>query len=76
MRCHAAGLGGFFLAGFGGTKLSEGKETGRSMAGLHVFEKAAEGDIALLKANKADRWGNLTYISRRGIQPCDGDGRE
>ncbi len=51
MRCHAAGLGGFFSPVSAGTKLAEGKE-------------------ALLKANKADRWGNLTYIkSARNFNP-------
>jgi len=35
-----------------------------------VFEKPLRGDIALLKANKADRWGNLTYIkSARNFNP-------
>jgi 3-oxoadipate CoA-transferase, alpha subunit len=35
-----------------------------------VFEKPLKGDIALLKANKADRWGNLTYMkSARNFNP-------
>jgi 3-oxoadipate CoA-transferase alpha subunit len=37
---------------------------------LHVFEKPLKGDVALIKANKADRWGNLTYIkSARNFNP-------
>src|ERR1700676_3894015 len=66
MRCHAAGLGGFFSPVSAGTKLAEGKETREIDGRLHVFEKPLKGDIALLKANKADRWGNLTYIKSAG----------
>ena len=58
---HAAGLGGFFSPVSAGTKLGEGKETREIDGRLHVFEKPLKGDVALIKANKADRWGNLTY---------------
>jgi 3-oxoadipate CoA-transferase alpha subunit len=35
-----------------------------------VFEQPLKGDIALIKAHKADRWGNLTYIkSGRNFNP-------
>ena len=35
-----------------------------------MFEKPLRGDIALIKANIADRWGNLTYIkSARNFNP-------
>jgi len=57
MRCHAAGLGGFFSPVSAGTKLGEGKETREIDGRLHVFEKPLKGDVALLKASKADRWG-------------------
>jgi len=70
MRCHAAGLGGFFSPVAAGTKLGDGKETREIDGRLHVFEKPLKGDVALLKANKADRWGNLTYIkSARNFNP-------
>jgi 3-oxoadipate CoA-transferase alpha subunit len=70
MRCHAAGLGGFFSPVSAGTKLAEGKETREIDGKLHVFEKPLKGDIALLRADKADRWGNLTYIkSARNFNP-------
>jgi 3-oxoadipate CoA-transferase, alpha subunit len=49
---------------------AEGKETREIDGRLHVFEKPLKGDIALLKANKADRWGNLTYMkSARNFNP-------
>ena len=70
MRCHAAGLGGFFSPVSAGTKLGEGKETREIDGRLHVFEKPLKGDVALIKANKADRWGNLTYMkSARNFNP-------
>lgn len=70
MRCHAAGLGGFFSPVSAGTKLADGKETREIDGKLHVFEKPLKGDIALLRADKADRWGNLTYIkSARNFNP-------
>jgi 3-oxoadipate CoA-transferase alpha subunit len=70
MRCHAAGLGGFFSPVSAGTKLANGKETREIDGRLHVFERPLKGDIALLRADKADRWGNLTYIkSARNFNP-------
>lgn len=70
MRCAAAGLGGFFSPVSAGTKLADGKETREIDGKLHVFEKPLKGDVALLKADKADRWGNLTYLkSARNFNP-------
>ena len=70
MRCHAAGLGGFFSPVSAGPSSAEGKETREIDGRLHVFEKPLKGDVALIKANKADRWGNLTYIkSARNFNP-------
>ncbi len=70
MRCAAAGLGGFFSPVSAGTRLGEGKETREIDGRLHVLEQPLKGDIALLKAHKADRWGNLTYQkSARNFNP-------
>lgn len=70
MRCAAAGLGGFFSPVSAGTKLAEGKEQREIDGRLHVFEKPLKGDIALVKAAKADRWGNLVYRkSARNFNP-------
>lgn len=70
MRCAAAGLGGFFSPVSAGTKLAEGKETREIDGRLHVFEKPLRGDVALVKAARADRWGNLTYRkSSRNFNP-------
>ena len=70
LRCHAAGLGGFFSPVSAGTKLAKGKETREIDGRLHVFERPLKGDVALIKADKADRWGNLTYRkSARNFNP-------
>jgi 3-oxoadipate CoA-transferase alpha subunit len=61
MRAAGAGVGAFFTPTSVGTRLAEGKETrvidGREM----VLEYALHGDVALVEAWQADRWGNLTY---------------
>jgi len=70
MRCAAAGLGGFYSPVGVGTKLAEGKETREIDGRLYVFENPLKGDVALLKADRADRWGNLTYRkSARNFNP-------
>jgi 3-oxoadipate CoA-transferase alpha subunit len=61
MRCAAAGLGGFYSPVSVGTRLAEGKELREIDGRQYVFEKPIKGDIALIKADRADRWGNLTY---------------
>jgi len=70
MRCAAAGLGGFYSPVGVGTRLAEGKETREIDGRLYVFEKPLKGDVALLKADRADRWGNLIYRkSARNFNP-------
>ena len=70
MRCAAAGLGGFFSPVSAGTKLAEGKEPREIGGRLHVFESPLKGDVALIKAKTADRWGNLAYAkSARNFNP-------
>jgi 3-oxoadipate CoA-transferase, alpha subunit len=70
MRCAAAGLGGFYSPVGVGTKLAAGKETREINGRLYVFEEPLKGDVALLKADRADRWGNLTYRkSARNFNP-------
>ncbi|WP_346621306.1 3-oxoacid CoA-transferase subunit A [Blastococcus montanus] len=61
MRAAGAGLGGFFTPAGADSLLSRGKEV-RMIAGRrHVFEEPLRGDVALVKALRADRWGNLVY---------------
>ena len=61
LRAAGAGLGGFFTPTAYGTELAAGKETRIIDGRGHVFETPLHGDFALVKADLADRWGNLTY---------------
>jgi 3-oxoadipate CoA-transferase alpha subunit len=61
LRAAGAGIGGFFTPTGYGTELAAGKET-RVMNGKgHVLEFPLHGDLALINAERGDRWGNLTY---------------
>ena len=61
IRAAGAGIGGFFTPTAYGTQLAAGKET-REIDGRHyVLEAPLHADYALIKALRADRWGNLTY---------------
>ena len=61
MRAAGAGIGGFYTPTSAGTLLAEGKETRELNGKLHVLELPLKGDVALIKGDLADRWGNLTY---------------
>jgi 3-oxoadipate CoA-transferase alpha subunit len=61
LRAAGAGVGAFFTPTGYGTELAKGRET-REIDGKHyVLEYPLRGDVALVKAEKGDRWGNLTY---------------
>lgn len=61
MRAGGAGLGGFFTPTSANTSLAEGRETrvinGKDM----VYVEPILGDVALIRAWKADTAGNLQY---------------
>jgi 3-oxoadipate CoA-transferase, alpha subunit len=63
MRAAAAGIGGFFTPTGADTQLAEGKEIRVIDGRRHVLEEPLPGDVALVKAHRADRWGNLVYRS-------------
>jgi len=70
MRCAAAGLGGFYSPVSVGTRLAEGKEHREIDGRIYVLEKPLKGDVALIAADRGDRWGNLTYRkSARNFNP-------
>jgi 3-oxoadipate CoA-transferase alpha subunit len=70
MRAAGAGIPAFFTPTGAGTLLAEGKETRTFDGREYVMEKALHGDIALIDAWEADRWGNLTYReSARNFNP-------
>lgn len=61
MRAASAGLPAFYTPTGVGTALTEGKETREFDGRTYVLERALKGDVALVEAWQADRWGNLTY---------------
>jgi 3-oxoadipate CoA-transferase, alpha subunit len=61
MRAAGAGIGGFYTPTGYGTDLAKGKETRVIDGRGHVLESPLGGDVALVKAEKGDRWGNLVY---------------
>ena len=61
IRAAGAGIGAFFSPTGFGTELAKGRET-REINGKHyVLEMPIHGDVALIEAERGDRWGNLTY---------------
>ena len=61
MRAAGAGIPAFYTPTAYGTELANGKET-RVIGGRPcVLEHALYGDVALVKAERGDRWGNLVY---------------
>jgi 3-oxoadipate CoA-transferase alpha subunit len=62
-RMHAAGSGvpAFFTATGVGTKMAQGKEHREIGGRTYILEQALHGDVALVEAWEADRWGNLTF---------------
>jgi 3-oxoadipate CoA-transferase, alpha subunit len=61
IRAAGAGIGAFFTPTGYGTDLAKGKES-REINGKHyVLEMPIHADVTLIKAERGDRWGNLTY---------------
>ena len=61
IRAAGAGIGAFFTPTAFGTDLAKGKETRRIGDRDYVLEFPIHADYALIKAERADRWGNLSY---------------
>jgi len=70
IRAAGAGIGAFFTPTAYGTRLAEGKETRRIGDRDYVLEYPIHADYALIKAERADRWGNLAYrMTARNFAP-------
>ncbi len=66
IRAGGAGIGGFYTPTSVGTPLAEGRET-RLIEGVEmVYISAIKGDVALVRAWKADTSGNLLYRMTEG----------
>ncbi len=61
IRAAGAGIPGFYTATGVGTPLAEGKEEKLFNGKKYILEKALHADFAFVKADVADRYGNLTY---------------
>ena len=63
IRAAGAGIPAFFTPTAVGTEMAEGKEVREFGGRPYLLEYALPGDVALIRARRADRWGNLTYHS-------------
>ncbi|HEY5636644.1 MAG TPA: 3-oxoacid CoA-transferase subunit A [Burkholderiales bacterium] len=70
IRAAGAGIGAFYTPTAVGTRLAEGKEARRFDGRDYVLELPIHADVALIKALRADRWGNLVYrMTARNFGP-------
>ncbi len=61
MRAGGAGIPAFYTATGYGTPVGEGKEVREFNGRPYILEESVTGDFAIVKAWKADRYGNLVY---------------
>lgn len=61
IRAAGAGLGGFFTPTGLGTEVEVGKQVQLIKGKAYLLEEALPGDVALIKAKRADKAGNLQY---------------
>jgi len=61
IRAGGCGLGGFFTPTGVGTPIAEGKETRTIEGKEYLFEKPLRADFTIIRAWKADRWGNCIF---------------
>ena len=61
IRAAGAGIGAFFSPTGYGTELAKGRETREINGRMYVLEMPIHADVALIKAEAGDRWGNLVY---------------
>jgi 3-oxoadipate CoA-transferase, alpha subunit len=66
VRAGGAGVPAFYTRTSVGTLLANGKEARAFDGETYVLERAIRGDVALVEAWEADRWGNLSYRASGG----------
>ena len=70
IRAAGAGIGAFYTPTGHGTELAKGKEVRQIDGRWQVLEYPIHADYALIKAERGDRWGNLTYrMTARNFGP-------
>ena len=61
LRAGGAGIPAFYTKTGVGTLIAEGKETREFDGETYVMERAIKGDFGIVKAQKADTFGNLVF---------------
>ena len=61
LRAGGAGIPAFYTATGVGTQVAEGKETREFNGRAYILEHSLTADVALVKAQKADKAGNLIF---------------
>ncbi len=70
IRAGGAGIAGFYTPTGVGTKVAEGKETRQFEGREYVLERPLSGDFAIVRAWKADEWGNHVFrTTARNFSP-------
>ncbi|QLR44004.1 acetate CoA-transferase subunit alpha [Enterobacter sp. RHBSTW-00994] len=70
IRCGGSGLGGFLTPTGVGTVVADGKQTLQLEGKTWLLERPLRADLALIRAHRSDRSGNLTYqLSARNFNP-------
>ena len=70
IRAGGAGIGGFYTKTAVGTQLAVGKEVKEIDGSNYLFQKGLKADVAIIRAAKADRLGNLVYYkTARNFNP-------
>lgn len=70
IRAGGAGIGGFYTKTAVGTELAKGKETKEINGETYLLQEGLKADVAIIKAWKADRLGNLVYYkTARNFNP-------
>jgi 3-oxoacid CoA-transferase A subunit len=70
IRAGGAGLGGFYTPTGVGTLLAEGRELRELSGRQYLFQEPLTADVALVRAHRADRLGNLVYrATARNFNP-------
>lgn len=70
IRAAGAGIGAFYSPTEFGTVLGRDKETREIGGRMYVLQYPIQADYALIKAERGDRWGNLTYrMTARNFGP-------
>lgn len=61
IRAGGAGIPAFYTPVGFGTEMAKGKETRMFQGREHMLEEAIVADLALIRADRADRYGNLLF---------------